>query len=308
MKSAIVTGATGFVGSWLIEKLLHTGIQVTALAIEEGTDVKGSIKDYIEGSIETIYHKPGEISSVAGFIKSADVFYNLGWGGVAPEHKNNLDIQMANIRFAVEAVQLAANIGCKRFIGIGSAAEYVYSKELIESSQPPTPSDLYGAAKVSARFMSQQLSNLLGLRFNWVILPSTFGPRRNDDNIITYTIRSLLDEKRPSYTKCEQMWDFLYIKDVVNALYLIGEKGIPGKTYGVGSGVYRPLYEYIEIIRDMINPCLPLGIGDRPYPQGIVPGSCIDIFDLVMDTGYKPEVSFEKGIGETIRYFKGQFK
>ena len=58
-----------------------------------------------------------------------------------------------------------------------------------------------------------------------------------------------------------QMWDFLYVGEVARALKLIGEKGISGKTYGIGSGVYRQLKDYIMKIRDIIDPQLELGIG-----------------------------------------------
>ena len=305
METALITGATGFIGSWLVEKLLHEGTSVTAVIIE-GEEER--LESHIKNAIKIICHKPGEIFEARGLVKGVDVFYNLGWGGVAPEYKNDLELQMANIRFATDAVRFAANIGCKRFVGIGSAAEYVYYEGLIKADTPPSPADLYGAAKISARFMSQQLADLLGLGFVWAIPSSIFGPRRNDNNIISYTIRTLLGGKHPSYTKLEQMWDFLYVQDLIHALYLIGKSGVDRKVYGIGSGTHRPLHEYIEKIRDIIDPSLSLGIGDRPYPHGIIPSSCVDICDLVEDTGFKPAVSFDEGIKNTIRHFERKIK
>lgn len=163
---------------------------------------------------------------------------------------------------------------------------------------------MYGAAKTSAHYMLEAYARILGIPFNWVVLPSTFGEGRRDDNIITYTITTLLRGERPQYGMLMQMWDFLYVGEVARALRLIGEKGIPGKTYGIGSGVYRQLKDYIMKIRDIIDPQLELGIGDIPSLSDKAFSSCVNIYELVKDTGFEPKVSFEEGISRTIEYYR----
>ena len=98
------------------------------------------------------------------------------------------------------------------------------------------------------------------------------------------------------------MWDYLYSEDAARALYLLGQKGRDGRTYCIGSGQARPLREYIEMLRDAINPALPLGIGEVPYGENQVMYLCADISDLTRDTGFVPEVTFEEGIRRTIEY------
>lgn len=134
--------------------------------------------------------------------------------------------------------------------------------------------------------------------------PSTFGERRTDSNIITYTIKTLLNGQKPFYGDLHQMWDFLYVKDVVRALRLTGEKGASGKVYGIGSGEYRMLVEYIRCIRDIIDPALPLGIGENREQSRRTVSSCVNNYDLKRDTGFQPVYSFEDGIRRTIDYFK----
>lgn len=72
--------------------------------------------------------------------------------------------------------------------------------------------------------------------------------------------------------------------------------------YPIGSGNARPLREYIEIIRDEIDPNLPLGFGEVPYSDKQVMHLCADISDLQRDTGFEPEVGFREGIQNTIKY------
>ena len=75
------------------------------------------------------------------------------------------------------------------------------------------------------------------------------------------------------------MWDFLYVGEVVRAIRFVAENGISGKVYGIGSGTYRTLKEYIVKIRDIINPDLELGIGCIPSMSELTFSSCVNIYD-----------------------------
>ena len=66
----------------------------------------------------------------------------------------------------------------------------------------------------------------------------------------------------------------------------------------------KPLKEYIEGIRDSIDPNLPVGLGERPYPPEQVMYLCADNTDIIDDLGYKYRYSFEKGIKETVEWYK----
>ena len=301
MKKAIVTGATGFVGSWLLEELLNNNVEVTALVCDSSEKMNTKVRE----KIKIVPYNPNAISDVVDRVgRNFDVFYNLGWAGVSPEKKNAMDIQMGNIRSSLDSLVFANKIGCSKFVGVGTVAEYVYCEGSISPSQPPSPADFYGATKVAVHFMAEALAQQLRQPFIWTILGSTYGARRTDDNLISYTIKSLLKKEKPTFTKLEQMWDFTHVSDVTKALYLIGEKGLAGKTYGIGSGAYRPLYEYVSEIHELIDKSLPLGIGERPYPNGRVSSSCVDSVELCEDTGFVPMMTFENGIIQTISYFK----
>ena len=96
--------------------------------------------------------------------------------------------------------------------------------------------------------------------------------------------------------------------EVAKAIRLIGEKGIPGRIYGSGSGQFRPLRSYVEEIRDNIDPKLPLGIGERQTLSQQTFSSCVNIHDLTEDTGFVPMVQFSEGIKMTIKFFRGGYK
>lgn len=307
MKKVIVTGANGFVGRHLLKRLLEEGVEIFAIVrkvikMEELSDEY----DKINWVIGDLYQDTESI--VNALLENggghADCFYHLAWNGVASCYKNDYEEQIKNITIGMNVLVICKAVGCTRFINLGTVGEYVSLDGLINEKWVPSPADIYGAVKVSVRNLLAVKGFLEGIDIINTILCSTYGEFRCDDNVVSYTIKKLLKKECPEYGHLKQMWDFLYVDDVAYALYLVGKKGIGGKTYSIGSGTYRYLYEYIETIRDLINPELPLGIGRLGNKYEKVLNSCVDTFQLQKDTGFKPQFSFEEGICKTIAYFQ----
>lgn len=309
MKKVVITGASGFIGRHLIKILLQKEITIYAIVRKKPVLQEIPQKDYekihwIMGDLcespEAVINQLTDIGDRGGF----DCFYHFAWLGVEAGKKNDFSVQLKNIELSLNALKICEGIACKRFINAGTVGEYVSLNGLINGNSAPSPGDIYGAAKVSAREFLTVTAEQSGIGIINTILCSTFGEFRCDDNIISYTIKQLLRGDRLEFGHLKQMWDFLYVEDVAYALYLIGEKGKTGRTYGVGSGIYRQLREYIYTIRDMIDPDANLEIGKLEKRYEKVMNSCVDTFLLQKHTGFKPRYSFEDGIEKTIAYFK----
>lgn len=301
MKKAIVTGGTGFVGKWLIKELTRKGIEVIVLARkcpQKEEQVNGCSVRYI------LYDSDEYEQLCLEEQGSVDAFYHLAWGGVSAEEKNDCGIQLNNIGFSVKMLEFAGRLKVGKFIATGTVAEYSMCESIMDVNARQTPNDMYGAAKTATHYMLETRARILEIPFIWAVLPSTFGEGRRDSNIITYTIVNLLRGEKPRYGDLMQMWDFLYVEEVARALRYIGEKGITEKNYAIGSGIFKPLKNYIMTIRDIIDPALPLGIGEIPSYSKKAFSSCVSIYDLTKDTGYIPEVGFEEGIQRTIPYYR----
>ena len=232
--------------------------------------------------------------------------YNMVWAGMNPALRNDVETQVANLLYNVRVIEMMENHQIKKLIIPGSAAQYACSGRIIDGVGECAPSDLYSAAKASVFDYCKVLCKQKGIELVWTLITSIYGPGRDDNNLISYAIKSLLHGERPSFTGLEQQWDYLYIDDLMKALYLLGEKGIGGKVYPIGSGEHRQMREYVQIIRDSINPELPLGIGDKPYKNPVIDNQIMDISELVKDTGFEADWAFDKGIKETIEWFKKQ--
>lgn len=306
MKKVFLTGGNGFVGTALIKVLLKENIEVYALCRNNEPKVdKNPLLHIIRGDLSDTSEIEKLVLPEFEEDDRIDVFYHLAWNGVQKEDKNNYEMQIKNITCGMNALKICDRLKCKRFVNSGTVAEYVACNGLINDIWSPSPNDIYGATKVASRYLMQAQANITyKIDFINTILCSTYGEARLDDNVISYTIKTLLQGEKPIYGSLQQMWDFLYVEDVARAFFLIGEKGLAGETYSIGSGHYRHLKEYVCEIRDAIDPKLELGIGVFQEKYSKVLNSCIDSYLLQRDTGFVPEYSFEQGIVKTIEWYR----
>jgi len=300
MKTAIVTGANGFVGCRFVDKLADFGVAVTALDLP-GTFSKPHSRENIS-FIEVDLR--GSSPFLERITPGADVLFHLAWDGVQADLRDDYHLQLQNLGASLNVLEFACQKKVKKVIMQGTISEYIGSGEPVTGQNWPSPIEAYGAAKHAAFVLCKTFAEQMGLHFIWVTATSLYGPGRDDNNILSYAIKTYLKGEKPSFTHLEQMWDYLYIDDFLTALYLIGLYGQAGKNYPVASGEARSLKEYITAIRDIIDPTLPLGVGEKPYKSSKAEHAVFVIEELVKDTGFRPEYSFENGITKMIEYFK----
>lgn len=298
---AIVTGATGMIGMHLIEYLVQKDVEVLAV-VNPASQRKNCIlsQNYVtilECDLEQLPNVMPE--------KDYDYFFHLGWRGTHGAERNDLYIQEQNVKEALLMVDFAKKAGCTAFIGAGSQAEFGNGNEKkLNASYPAKPETGYGIGKYMAGILTRKRCEQLSIRHEWVRIFSIYGPNDGMHTMVMSGINSLLKGESPAYTKAEQEWDYLYVKDAVEALYLIAINGVDQKIYCLGSGQTRLLKEYIYDIRDAVNKDADVQIGALPYYEHQVMYLCADIEELSRDTGFKVKTSFSEGIKETVEWLK----
>lgn len=305
MKKVIITGATGAIGHALIDACIVNEISVYALCRPDSLRIaylpKNKFLHIIKVDLSNILAARNKLPD------KCDAFYHFGWVGPFGNIRNDAHVQTKNIKYTIDAVELAHQCGCYVFIGAGSQAEYGRVIGKLASKTPTFPENGYGIAKLCAGQMSRIQAHKYGIKHVWTRILSVYGSYDNKNTLISYVIRKLLKGEKPICTKGEQLWDYLYSKDIGNImLKLGGDKSIDGKIYCLGTGNVRPLKEYIEIIRDMINPRLSLGLGEIEYSPNQVMYLCADTTELMKDIQYICQYSFEEGIAETIKWYKSK--
>ncbi len=302
VRSAVITGPTGAVGTALCRHLLANGVEVWAVCREGSARADRLPKDprlHIIGcDLDALQHLPEKIQD------RTDVFFHFAWADTIGPGRDDMPKQIKNIDCAIAAVQAAAALGCHTFIGAGSQAEYGRVEGLLKPQTPAFPENGYGMAKLCAGQMTRVECRKLGLRHIWARILSVYGPGDGNATMISSVIRTLLKGECPACTAGEQLWDYLYSGDAAQALYRMARFGKDGAVYPLGSGQAQPLRNYVEILRDAIDPALPLGLGQIPYGPRQVMHLQADISTLQADTGFVPATPFAEGIQETIDWMK----
>lgn len=309
--SAVVTGATGMIGVALVEFLLGQGVFVTALVRRNSKKVTrlSSHKGLRKVELDLAELSCEEALLASGVLEQRqDVFFHLGWEGTFGDSRNDMDLQNRNIRYTLEAVRLAKRLGCRVFVGAGSQAEYGRTKEKLSAGTPVFPENGYGIAKLAAGQMSRILCQDLGIRHIWARILSIYGSFDLERTMVMSAIGRFAGNQTAEFSKAEQLWDYLYVKDAARALYLIAESGKDGAVYPIGSGRVRQLKEYIFTIWDKMDRKGQISLGTIPYSKNQVMYLCADISELTKDTGFMPEYTFEEGIEETICWYRDFFE
>lgn len=304
MKRIVVTGATSMIGAALIEECVRHNIEIYAVIRVSSGKQKRLPQN---GRVHLVDCELDRLECLPELIPGkCDTFYHIAWGNTGEARNKSTELQSRNIFYTLNAVRAAERLGCGRFIGAGSQAEYgPLDVERIGPDSPVKPTTPYGASKLAAGQLARMLCRELGMECIWPRIFSVYGIYEKETTMVSSGLRRMLAGEPTQFTPALQRWDYLYSRDAGRAFYLIGEKGRDGAIYCVGSGQARPLKDYITEMARQTGTANP-GIGAKPYPEGAVMNLCADIEPLQRDTGFVPEYSFEKGIEETIRWIRSQ--
>lgn len=300
----LVTGATGFIGSHLVRALLAHQHSVTVLLRPE-SDVS-RIQDclsrvsVVRGSMEDLAELKNALRE-----RPVDAAFHLAWAGVTAEHRYSRWQITGNVIQSLELWQILHEAGCRTLISVGSQAEYGLHNQRISESTVTNPVTNYGAAKLALGVLLKQLCTNVNMRFAWLRLFSAYGPDDDERHMVPQLIRALLRGERPALTKGEQIWDYLYVQDVVGAICSLLESEASG-FFNLASGSCCKLREFVEEVRDCIDPSLPLGFGEVHYADRQVMHLEADISRLQNATGWKPTVSLQEGIRRTVESYSTQ--
>lgn len=288
-----ITGATSMLGVATIKECINQNISVLAFCRANSRNIGRIPNNELVKIVEC------DLDSMQGFNDEqlqADVFIHFAWTFTDKEGRNDPVKQMKNVQYTLDAVYLAQRLGCRKFIGAGSQAEYGTPNTILKEDTPVNPVVPYGVAKYAAGRFAKIECEKNGIEYNWVRILSVYGTNDLPGTLISQLIYNAKNNIPMGLSGCEQTWDYLFEDDAGKAFVAISRKGISGRIYNLGSGDSRLLKEYVKDIIEIVNPKYVPQYGHYTYSK-LQPFILeTNIGDLTKDTEWIPEISFKDGI------------
>jgi nucleoside-diphosphate-sugar epimerase len=261
MALILITGAGGFVGAAIAKAALAVGHDVVGLVRNDRSRL-APIADRISLQRVDLADAPA-VAALLGSV-SPDIVIHSAWEGVGGASRSG-NIQLDNIRTTVGLADAAIAAGARKFVGIGSQAEYGRYDRRITETDLPQPTMLYGAAKLAANHLAAQRCREAGVSFAWLRLFSVYGPGDNPNWLIPSTAASLVRGIRPKCTAGTQKWDYLYIDDVADGVLAAALTDRATGVFNLSSGDPVAVRTIVEMLRDIAAPGLKLTFGEVPF-------------------------------------------
>ncbi len=308
MRSFLVTGGAGFIGSHIVAALIARGDRVRVLdnfctGNRENIAALGKSVEFIEGDLA----KP---SDVARAVEGVEVgFHQAALASVPRSVDTPLDTNEACVTGTVTLLDGARKGGVRRVVFAGSSSAYGDQPTPAKNEKLlPMPLSPYAAAKLAGEFYCQTFTKTYGLETVTLRYFNVFGPRQDPKSqyaaVIPKFITEILAGGRPTiFGDGKQSRDFTYIDNVVQGNLLAADApAAVGQTINVACGESFDLLQ----VMDGINKALGTDVKPifEPARVGDVRDSLADISLARELLKYEPTVGFEEGLRRTVKYYK----
>lgn len=298
MKNVIVTGANGFIGSSLIKLLIEKEINVYALDISFNNSKLPNSNNITK--IETSLNNVDDLMLMLPKI-NYDAMYHLAWKGVNGPSKADPIIQLQNAEIAMNCAKVAKQLGVQKLLCAGTIAERAIDS--LSDLHKTSGGMMYGVAKHCTHLMLETFCKSIDLEFIWMQFSNIYGPSNKTGNLVSYTINELKNDNVAMFGPALQAYDFIFVDDLLEAVYRLGESKTKRNCYFIGSGEPRQLKEYLSKIGELCGKENLIKIGYR-QDDGIK--YTFDMFDTTAikeDIGEFVTMNFNNGIKYTLENF-----
>lgn len=315
-KKVLVTGADGFIGSHLVEFLLGEGVNVRALVFYNSFNSLGWLDTFGPEKLKEVEIISGDIRDpwlVADVVKGCDVVFHLAalisipFSYSAPE--SFLD---TNAGGTLNILQASRMHGTKRVLitstsEVYGTAQYVPMDEL----HPLQAQSPYSASKIAADRLGESFYRSFHVPVVIVRPFNTYGPRQSGRAVIPTVITQLLSGAQEiKLGRIDPIRDFNYVKDVVHAFCAIAAAGdnVVGQEINVSTGVGISIREAADKIMAAVGRTAEILLdNERIRPEASEVERLIGLSDKLKSlTGWSPRFDFDRGILETVDWFRSR--
>lgn len=306
-KKILVTGGAGFLGQFVVEKLIERGVS------------KKNIRVARSKKYDLVQWK-----DCVKAVKGIDVVIHLAAvvGGIGANQRHPAKFFYENLMMGVQLMEAARLAGVKKFVAIGTVCAYPkftpvpFKEEDLWAGYPEETNAPYGLAKKMLLVQAQAYRQEYGFNAIYLLPVNLYGPRDNFDpsssHVIPALIKKVADAKREGRNFIE-VWgtgkpsrEFLYVEDAAEAIVLATEKYEKPDPINLGSAFEITIKDLIETICEVMDFKGEIR-WDATKPDG-QPRRKLDVSKAEKEFGFKSKTTFKEGLKKTVEWYLNEQK
>ena len=310
-KKILVTGAGGFIGSHLVEKLIKKGNKVRAFVHYNSFNRWGWL-DYIEKNIrDSIDVFTGDIRDLYGVkkaVKGCEIIFHLAaLIGIPYSYYSPESYVDTNIKGTLNILQAAKELEVEKIIHTSTSEVYGTAQFIpISEKHPINPQSPYSATKAGADYLALSFNRSFDLPISIIRPFNTFGPRQSARAIIPTIITQIFNRKKKiKLGSLRPTRDLTYVNDTIEGFIKVAESDISvGNAINIGSNSEISIKDLVNLIAKLMNAKIEVVLDDkriRPKESEVL-RLWADIGEA-KKIGWHPRYTIEDGLKETMEWF-----
>jgi len=309
---ALVTGAAGFIGSTLAERLVAQGADVVGL---------DCFTDYYpralkERNLEGLRQQPRfrfveddllQVDSTSLLDGVTHIFHLAAQAGVRKSWGKDFDVYVSNnIAATQRLLEACAGRTLDRFVYASTSSVYGDEATIpMREDQRLQPVSPYGVSKLAAEHLGHLYHVNHGVPFVALRYFTVYGPRQRPDmGFHRFLTAAMAGRPLTRYGDGEQTRDFTFVADAVSATAAAATRGVPGRVYNVGGGSRVTVNHVFDIIGRLVG--APVTIDQQPPQKGDMRDTYADTTRAATDLGFSPSVTLEQGLAEEYAWLRSE--
>ena len=302
-KSYLITGASGFIGSILLRKLVQKKIKKNIILRKQSNTWR--INDLLDKT-EIHYSDLSNVNQLITTIKKIkpQIVYHLATNGAYSDQKNANQIIQTNIMGTWNLLQACNKTNYELFVNTGSSSEYGFKKYAMRETDTLKPASYYAVTKCTQTLLCSHIAKQENRPIVTIRPFSVYGPYENPNRLFPTLLKSLLFGKEMDLVSPSIVRDQIYVDDIINAYLKISRlKKYPGEIFNIGTGVQSTIKQVVNAATKITGKMIKFNWGKMKSRSWDTNVWVADISKARTLLRWKPKITLEEGIRKNWNWF-----
>lgn len=310
-KKVLITGAGGFIGSHLTERLFELGAKIRAFVRYTSRADDGFIKYFpkdLRKNMDIVYGDIRELETIVKAIDGVDIIFNLAaLVGIPYSYIHPQEVIEANTIGTLNILMAARDAGIEKLVQTSTSEVYGTARYVpINEEHPKQPQSPYSASKIAADAVALSFYHSFDLPVSVIRPFNTYGPRQSDRAVIPSIISQALIKDKLTLGNMTPTRDFTFVTDTAEGFIKVAESESVGMEINLGTGKEISIEDLTKKIISLVGRDIVVEHDkERLRPaHSEVERLCADNTKAREVLGWLPEVSLTEGLEKTISFIK----